>query len=332
MNARRLMWVIMIVASAVNAKDTSPEVEKAIREGAKVRMTFHVRDSQGQAVSNAQFTAALRFWTKDDADIVEGVTDTNGMYTVEGITSLGINYTFTKDGYYITRHEKTFPNPQYTPNIVKDGKWQPWNPMIEITLKEKRNPVSMYVRRIDTQIPKNERIEFDCEEGDWVKPHGKGETGDFSVYYESSAQGWFDLGDKTIRLIISSEEDEGFIEMEKDTYSFAQTVYEAPKEGYDPEIVWSLERQDGKKITEINLPENHYLVFRSRVKKDEEGNIIHSRFGKIMGIKYGENRLTKEGYGYINFLYYFNSTDNDHNLEYDCVNNLINPRERINAP
>ena len=297
----------------------------------RAKLTFRVVDSLGKPVTNANARVGFYLWSEKPSGAT-GKTDTNGFFTVEGLCSVDATGQFTKNEYYPTSYKHTFPNPRRTPNAVKDGKWQPWNPTIEITLKEKRNPIPMYVRSIDTQIPKNERIGFDCEKGDWVKPHGKGEVGDFSVCYESSALGWFDLSDKTIRLIISSKEDEGFIELEKDTYSFAQTVYEAPKEGYNPEFVLSLERKEGKILNEIKLPENRYLVFRSRVKKDEEGNIIHSRFGKIISMKYGENRLTKEGHGYIKFLYYFNPSDNDRNLEYDCVNNLINPRERINAP
>jgi len=299
------------------------------RDGAAAKITFHVTDSEGRNVSNASIRVGFVV-TDVKRTHREGSTDENGIFIAEGKTAYEVGCAIEKNGYYNTF--VAYNLNQQRGNNVTNGKWQPWNPTIKITLKEKRNPIPMYVRYIDCKIPKKELIEFDCEKGDWVQPHGEGEIGDFAIYYESSVLDWnTDWMNHVNKLIFSSKEGGGFVEKKKDTYSFAKMVYDAPMTGYSPEIILSLARKDGKAVNEITISKDHYLVFRSRVKKDEDGKIIHSRFGKITEFEYGESR-NKKGHGYIRFVYYFNPNDNDRNLEYDCVNNLINPRERINAP
>ena len=61
------------------------------------------------------------------------------------------------------------------------NKWQPWNPTVDIVLKQVIKPISMYAKRINKQPPANAKpVGYDLMVGDWVAPHGKGENTDIS--------------------------------------------------------------------------------------------------------------------------------------------------------
>jgi hypothetical protein len=66
--------------------------------------------------------------------------------------------------------------------------------------------------------------------------------------------------------------------------------------------------------------ESKCLCFRVRTKYDDKGNVVGSYYGKI----YGDIMMgwSYQGVSSISFLYYFNPTPNDRNLEWDMKNNL----------
>ncbi len=89
------------------------------------------------------------------------------------------NFSITKDGFYKTRLRYWFFKNGY--DCAKDGRWLPWNPTVEIVLKEKRNPVSMQRKdRLWLTFPKHQTVGFDVETGDLVEPFGTGKVADLS--------------------------------------------------------------------------------------------------------------------------------------------------------
>ena len=175
-----LLFCTSCVGSAVGLKDT-------VLNGAELCMTFRVTDTQGVPVTNAQATAYFHFLNRDRSERRTFVTDTNGMCTVKGLCSLEMTGNFSKEGYYTSGFgHRVFTK---TPDI-KDGKWQPWNPIIEITLKEKRNPMPMYVKSLEVKIPESsEPVGYDFRIGDWVKPFGRGEMTDVEFFYTEDRNG-----------------------------------------------------------------------------------------------------------------------------------------------
>ena len=329
---RKLVMTCLMAGITFGATDTlglSAEMDRVARKGgARVRMTFHVKDTQGMPVTNVQVKAYFHFWHKDEVDRATFTTDTNGVCTVEGMCSIDMNCSFSKEGYYNTGFHRDIMTRD---SVVKDGRWQPWNPTVEITLKEKRNPIPMCVRHVEHDMPKGERMGFDCGKGDWVKPYGKGETADFSVYYDSSIRDWrSDNRNHTNCLVFASEGGGGFIRLPKEGGQLV-SAYEAHPAGYAPGLVLSYERKDGVTVSETTIPQDHYLMFRSRVERDGEGEVIRSRFGKITSFRYGEADMDGKR-GYISFTYYFNPNENDRNLEYDGKTNLLDSRDPHHAP
>ena len=66
--------------------------------------------------------------------------------------------------------------------------------------------------------------------------------------------------------------------------------------------------------------ESKCLCFRVRTKYDDKGKVVEAFYGKI----YGDIAMgwSYQGVSSISFLYYFNPTPNDRNLEWDMKNNL----------
>ena len=62
------------------------------------------------------------------------------------------------------------------------------------------------------------------------------------------------------------------------------------------------------------------LCFRVRTKYDDKGKVVEAFYGKI----YGDIAMgwSYQGVSSASFLYYFNPTPNDRNLEWDRKNNL----------
>ena len=226
-----LMWVTVLgfsVAYAQIPKEVARALQKAFNDGAKAKLTFHVTDSFGNPVANADVDGG--FFLSKGSKQFSGKTDTNGMYTAEGLCSHDMGCQFIKEGYYETKFKHEFTS--YDPNVLKDGKWQPWNPTVEITLKEKRNPIPMYAKRVELVLPKtNETFGVDFEAGDLVAPHGKGKVADMTLTYVFSVppadggkqeySAHFSLG--------SANRYEGVAVMPSDTWSDLRSAYEVQR-------------------------------------------------------------------------------------------------------
>ncbi|HBA84462.1 MAG TPA: hypothetical protein DCZ95_10245 [Verrucomicrobia bacterium] len=325
-----------------------PEVEKARQHGAQGEVTLLVVDSTGKPVEKAKLSVA--FWGSDSsADVVasEGQTDPNGLFVAAGKTIGSMNYTITKDGYYKTTGKYWFYRPSgldsnknsaasptsgeywlyhQQENSVKDDRWQPWNPTITLVLKERRQPIAMYAKRIDAPVPvRDTPVGFDLEVGDWVLPHGAGKQADVYFTYKANAQDFW-TGSYELTIACSNKMD-GLVRMRKDMWSEFLSAYEAPNDGYDTGVVLSLDMTKDKILKKDLFGAEEYLIFRVRMVLDDKGNITSARYGKIYGpIEFGRIGKVEENRGGVRFTCYFNPTANDRNLEFDPSQNLFNWR------
>ena len=333
MKKLKMICLLLVMSTVACATKPSEEAKRIVRDGAKAKVTFHVTDSQKNAVTNVNVNIFFVFLDRTKNYSIESVTDSNGMCIVEGLCSTEIGARFSKEGYYASGFGHKFLNTYPTPN-VKDGKWQPWNPTIGITLKEKRDTIPMYVKQAAIKLPKNgEPYGFDFKVGDLVKPHGKGEQADLNFMCAFKKKSEIS-GDYKVELFVSAvQEGEGIIVNRKENSEF-RTTYEAQESGYDPQFYSVTDRTSSKILQQIELSRGEYLTFRSRIVRDDEGKIISSHYGKIImdgTIDYGIDFNNPEGTR-VGFIYYFNPTPNDRNLEYDGKNNLLNPRDPHYAP
>ena len=294
----------------------SPEIRRAIDYGAKGKITLRVVDSKGNPVAGAKVSAGF-YNPRNEADGMDGTTDANGQFTASGTPNGDMHYQITKDGYYKTESSYWFYR-QNEPQIVKDGRWQPWNPTNTVVLKEKRKPIAMFARFADKVIPvQGKPIGFDLEYCDWVTPYGIGKISDLIFQYDGAYKGSQEYS-KQIKINFSSEND-GLESFELDKTSELMSQYNASDTGYVSNITFERERTPIKILKSEELDENHYLIFRVRSVTDSTGKIIGANYGKIYGpIEYGtmgkEQRLT--------FTYYFNP-DGTRNLEFNPQLNLF---------
>jgi 5-hydroxyisourate hydrolase-like protein (transthyretin family) len=225
----------------------------------------------------------------------------------------------------------------------------PWNPTIELRLKQKRNPIPMYAKKLSHgRLPeelrlagidreKNEFIEtpaetltvaWDLEKGDWVKPHGRGEAADFifTIHrmerkkYVSEYGGKHMTSGATVEISFSNQGD-GLIPYpvpEKDRDRGPWMPYEAPEDGYGPiEPKINIENE-GRDHDKLNFVKDMNYFFRVRTIKDQTGKIISAHYGKIHG-----DFIFGSWGDYIDYTYYFNPTPNDRNVEFKPGSNLF---------
>ena len=305
--------------------ESSPDhVLKAIQHGATGKVTFHVCDSVGNPVRDS--TVFVGFYLNDQrGNTVEGRTDENGYFTVEKLCSLDANCRITKNGYYRTNFRYYF-HKAYT-DCVRDGRWIPWNPTVEVVLKEKRKPIPMYAKLVEVILPEQDKpFGYDMMIGDLVKPYGTGKYGDVVLTYFFNFPKDASVESISRLIVASSTPNDGILSGSKDTWSDFNSVHEAPANGYATNLVLITRYLDRKLVEKKEVSQSNYLIVRNRTETDTEGKIIKANYGKIYGeLIYGGTEKNLSG-GMVRLHYYFNPAPNDRNLEFDGKNNLFNPK------
>ena len=129
-------------------------------EGAKVKIGFYYVSGQGNVVAQ------------------DGLSDAEGKFTASSKSDRDVGGNVSIDGYYTSYFSYDFKGKEF-------GFWQPWNPIIDVVLRKKENPVPMYARDLTRTLKKLEipivgqDVGFDLSKFDWVTPYGIGTTPDF---------------------------------------------------------------------------------------------------------------------------------------------------------
>ena len=286
-------------------KPNPPEVKQAQREGAEAKITLRVVDSRGVPVPNANVRVA--FFHRGSCPI-DGESDTNGFFTAEHRSGADVQFHVSKVGYY-----KTFRNYWFFregTQCVKDDRWVPWNPTLEVVLKEKRNPVSLIYKSIESRMPVYDKpIGFDFAIGDWVNPYGQGQYSDMMLTYSEA------LGTNVSRrydfCVAFTNVHSGAYVLQTDRYSQLLSEYTAATNGYLPILQFTYERTDTQIIHDKRLDDDHMIVFRVRTELDANGDLASAFYGKI----YGPFKFADGPQRFVRFAYYFNPRPNDQNLE-----------------
>ena len=287
---------------------------------ATAQATFKVVDTEGFPVTNALVSVGFFHRDPDQSRRFESRTDTNGCATLEGPSSGQLAYWIYKDGCYESSGgykgwmEKWMPPD--SPNIKK-GRWQPWNPTIDVVLKEIKNPIPMYVKGVNLGVPEFDKpLGFDLEEGDWVPPYGKGVTSDF-IFYATLDKRAPEDSDYRLTLTFQNEKDGIQVTGNRPLMygSKLASMHTAPVDGYLPKWEQFKIRRPSEKV-ESNWDQNRIYCFRVRTKLDEQGNIVSALYGKIYG-------------DFLYFTYYLNPNSNDRNIEFDPEKNLFGGRNRF---
>lgn len=306
-----LLTVLSLLACAVGLgqepESYSREFQRALRRGAKAKVTVKVADESGQPVTNANMKVYFRMSSgKSDGERVRGSTDDNGVFSAEGRTTDIVFIGVEKSGYYTSRTQHNAQS--LNPARLQDDRWLPWNPTIPVVLKRIQNPTSMILKFAHMRIPQfDEPLGFDLEKHDWVAPDGQGEVPDMLVKFET-----IDDASPFRKLVVEFPgEMNGAYVRKKDDYSILKSDYHAMTNGvYEARI----ENNDGTRgPAHILLGGGDYLVFRVRCKVDDKGRLISAHYGKI----YGPFDYFVQSRNKMRLSTMFNPVENDTNLEFD---------------
>ena len=306
------------------------EQVNAIHDGADAAIVLRVVNSDGMPVENANVWVGFACNAKGKSSTQESVTDTNGLVALQGLTSGQINYRITKDRFYRTEGRLDFG--KAVPPVVA-GRWQPWNATNRAVLRQVRNPVAMYAKRVEGNLPSlGEPCAYDLKVGDWVAPFGKGEIGDFVfLVVGKEIVSWTDF--KGSLSMSFNGGGNGFYKREDECVgeSLFAWSYNAPTNGYSQNWTIDVGYAPGQRFYETNQSAACY--FRARTATNEEGEIVFANYGKIAGPITFDVRDTSTAW--LKFTYYLNPTPNDRNMEFDPKQNLftnLSPQEKVTAP
>ena len=282
-----------------------------------VKVICHVLSEDGKPVTNAVVKTTTErdrlnmSWTKPikmktwtvssgkDGLAVLNFTCHSGYFEVE----------VSADGFYPERlrdqHFATRLNSSNTGHIFEEREKE-----LSITLRRVINPVNMEVHRFpEKTFPRRSgEFGFDLERCDWTSPFGAGKVADVTFKYDLVVTN--DVARCT--GLLSFNASGGAYKLKKQKGTSFVSVYEADSNAtYRTEFPFSsyCNYKDSADYGAVRVAEDdEYLVFRTRVVKDEKGNIVSANYGKIYGA------IRTVGFFGASAIY-FNPTPNDTNLE-----------------
>lgn len=295
---------------------------RALVLGAKTKVVFLVVDENNAPVCDALVDAAFDI-NDETGIIVKARTNQEGIVTAEN-TSVGeINYNVTKDGWYRHVERIRFFGPGKKDTVI-DGKWQPYGATHRIVLRQKKNPIPMYMKRVRADYPiKNEFIGYDLGKGDWMKPYGDGEILDILLKYEEQLT---DVPRRTkcaLTMRFPNRADGAYVREKIPGSEFPSDYHADLQENYQSEWIFVYDRWSDKMKIDNPLEESKYMVLRTRTKKDPAGKLISAHYTKMYGIMIFVGRFGVQ--------YYFNPNVNDTNLEFALDKSLFE-NQRTNVP
>jgi hypothetical protein len=289
------------------------------------KLTVKVMDEQGAPMPGAVVTLTFMDPATRNGVPVEGSTNTEGMYSGEGQTDGAMGGMVNKEGYY----RGGFSFTGFTG--LENGRWQPWDAIYTTNLRPILNPVAMYAKRVQADLPVLDQLcGYDLEKGDWVTPYGKGNKPDFTFkgHREFKNRNDFDV---RVELTFANPAD-GLIKAELPAvgkYSTFKWEREAPEAEY-PQGVHLRNAANANEVIH-SYARTDAFFFRVRTIA-QNGRIIAANYGKISGGLRLDGMNSKTCT--VLFTYYLNPTSLDRNMEWDPKRNLLtglsweeNPRE-----
>ncbi len=326
----------------------------------KAYLSIHVEDAishsplQGvKVVASFEDDNGWRAWTEGPSpDVVHGITDKHGFCRLSGKTNCGRSSIWVDKaphGYYEAARGGTA---KYTGKSLL-GTWQPENFVVTVGLQRVEHPIPLYVRRAEIRDDKgrlggfdgtNAVLSYDFVAGDWLPPYGEGVYADMTIrtHYNLtevlsdrvSKRCFFDFTND----IVFPGEGNGLYQESFADMNYGIKFRVAPESGY---VSGKTLRFGCKKsVAGVNVFPKQYTdsdqercyCFRVRSRYNDKGELIGAYYGKIYGDFMFEGWF-KTGFIGVKFLYYFNPTPLDRNLEWDMRNNLCpNPTNSPNSP
>lgn len=302
---KTLLWVFAAGLCGVCGGAYSP-----IIDGALADVRIKIVDDMGEAVPDA--TISVTFYTAPEkVDVKRGKTDAQGCFSAKG-RCVGEAYVWIrKEGYYETKIIPKFQTLS-DKDVERQRKWSDGTVETTATLKKKHQPTSMKLnhRQYWPFPATNTVFALDLEMFQWCPPYGQGRHADLELLYEAvehPEEGWAVSYWNKLTLTMPNIVD-GFYRMKMEPYSKFPYAYEANTNAvFSKSLVLEIERKNDRMVKIDLLPDDEYLVFRTRTATNHLGQVTSANYGRI-----GEKLNLAIG---LSMKSWFNPKPNDTNLE-----------------
>ena len=291
------------------------------------KVTVKVVGENQEPIVDAKVAFVFLKANEDKEAPIVGLTDADGGISREGSSLNILSGSVEKEGYY----RSDFQSKQFQRAV--EGKWQPWNPTLEVVLRRIVKPIPMYAKKVNTDVPATDApVGYDLVEGDWVAPHGRGKASDLMF---TLTRRFKDDRDYETSLVVSFAPTADGIQTWDNKAGYWSTLKLprlAPEVGYAQPLVLANKRLPGA-FVERDVKEERNYFFRVRSVVDQQGNVVSAQYGKIDGdIRFSPIRSKTCS---VMFTYYLNPTPNDRNMEFDPSRNMLTRMsvdERVTSP
>ncbi len=285
-----------------------PEVQEAQRKGAKARLVYRIVDDEGAPITNQlvhycwQNDYPRKRWSGDKE------TDGDGVVVIEDKVGSEVAVSVRKKGFYISWEKVKFDWRAGVSPMVKDGKWQPYGERRTLIVKRMKNPIEMVsLHYMSIAVPAtNMWLGIDLESFQWTRPYGNGKHDDVLLRFNYEMHDKYAVKWATMDVSFTNNPHAGFYVMPQDAYSEMKCPYHANTNAVF--LMAHTFRQEffNKYIDAIR--EGDCMVFRTRTRVDENGDLVSAHYGKIYGLWEFSTAIRAKDV-------FFNTTPNDTNLE-----------------
>jgi hypothetical protein len=293
-----------------------PVYRDARRNGAQTKIELHIQDDDGTPVPDAKIKAYLGMNFRPLGTWINGTTDTNGVFVLEGKTCGDeIEVFVAKDGYYGSHVVYCYAK-MGEERDVKDGKWQPYGEELQITLRKKESPAALVFEDFWVFKPTkaiNQWVGFDICKNDFVKPNGSGDFADFEVFFDWDGNVLSNYAGMSVELRFADKYSGYYVVPACRESAFSGPYRADAGREYDQKRAVFFEKVDERGgRTRKNFNDDECWVVRTRCKIDEYGKLISCHYAAIRSVAYS---CRKKGEASFCLSYVFNPTPNDTNLE-----------------
>ncbi|MBQ3341615.1 MAG: hypothetical protein IJG84_06945 [Kiritimatiellae bacterium] len=285
-----------------------PEVKHAQRHGAEAKVVYRVVDDEGSPLANQE--VGYR-WQNDYPRKTWGgcaITDTNGVVILQDKVGSQMTIGVRRKGYYGSGDRIQFFWREGISPLVKDGKWQPYGEQRTLAVKRKKSPVVMTsLHYTSIAVPMtNVWLGIDMESFQWTQPYGNGKHEDMLLRFNYEKHDRYAVQWATMDVSFTNNPYAGFYVLPQDSYSEMKSPYHADTNAVFSQTHTFRHEFFNKYIDAIR--EGDCMVFRTRTRIDETGNLISAHYGKIYGLwEFADMIRVRD--------MFFNMTPNDINLE-----------------
>lgn len=312
------LFIICVCAISLVAEDKSSreirkssEYRNARLNGAETQVLLHVRDDQDAPVADADVLVRMGMTFAEKSYDIKGVTDANGDFAIEGITTGNeIGISLVKTGYYDSHCQLCYADMR-APHDVKDGKWQPYPMERTVTLRKIMNPAALKIGGGRYDIPgTNQWYSFDAVRGDWVEPYGRGVLPDFDIFYEWTGWNPLECERQAFRVRFLNSKYNGYCFPDKTVESVFPYAYVA-----DASTSYANDFYDecvGTNARDGVFDNKKDMLFRIRSETNKVGKVVSCYYGRFLKLNC---YLRRDGTGGLLLRYQYNPVPNDTNLE-----------------